>query len=274
MSGAELNSEEIASIRSYEASVMNVYGSAFDRAGDRFTGSGSLLGRFAGAIRSLLLYGWRVYSNVYEYHNELCIAGQLLANLNPQFTLIEYEPKLNGSAKSIDFHARTHDGLTLHVDVKTIKPIRIDHWEKFEKKLQEGRFPKNVHVGLSREWGGGEIWHSMYTTRERILEHTLSLEKKIRLCNLSGKNAAFILALCGEGAEWREDALEDFVAFYRTGRHRADDPFSSMETNYIEEKQISFERTISRFASMNRPPFEVEPKRLNWDVQPPKFPIL
>jgi excisionase family DNA binding protein len=120
---------------------------------------------------------------------------------------------------------------------------------------------------------GGEIWHQMFAARARMLEYALELEGKIRDCGLKDQEKTlFILALCGAGFHWHEDELEDFVQFYRTGRHRSDDPFSRVEANYAKEKNLALERTISRFACMRRRQGELFHTRLNWNVQPPRDP--
>lgn len=161
------------------------------------------------------------------------------------------------------------------MDVKTIKPGPADRWDHFERAMQEDWFPENVRVSLSKEWLGGELWHSMYAARGRTLEHTLELERKIADASLVGKdNHHSILALCGTGFEWRMDELEDFAAFYYSGVHRGDDPFSKAELRFMAERDFSLNGTISRFACMFRKQGEIHPKRLNWNVQPPRAPAF
>ena len=104
-----------------------------------------------------------------------------------------------------------------------------------------------------------------------MLEHSRQLEEKIRDGELVDDKTFFVLVLCGEGFHWRQRNLEDFVSFYRTGSHLADDPLSRMEDKYIAEKRITLDRTISRFACMNRDHFQKLPGRFNWNVQPPVF---
>lgn len=223
----------------------------------------------------MLENGRSLVSGVDEAHNELCVVSQLLANAEPLFTLLEYEPALPGCAKSIDFRATTADGLTLYVDVKTIKPKPKDRWDQFVKAREDGWLPENVHVTLAKEWLGGELWHGMFAARARMLEYALGLEEKIRDCKLAADDKTFfILCLCGEGFHWHHDGLEDFVAFYRSGSHRGDDPFSKAETKYIADNKITLDRTITRFACMNRPQFDLRHRRLNWNVQPPADPFF
>ena len=211
-------------------------------------------------------------SGVNEAHNELCVASQLLANSEPRFTLLEYEPALAGCAKSIDFRATTVDGLTLYIDVKTIRPKPKDRWPQFETARDTAWFPENVHVIFAEAGLGGELWHNMFTARSRMLEHALGLEAKIRDCNLPADKTRFTLCLCGEGFHWHQDLLEDFAAFYWTGSHRDDDPFSKAETKHDFDKGITLDRTITRFACMRRPQFELRQQRLSWNVRSPAPP--
>ena len=114
----------------------------------------------------------------------------------------------------------------------------------------------------------------MFAARARMLEYALELEAKIRDCNLAADKTFFILCLCGEGFHWRQRRLEDFVAFYRTGSHRGDDPLSKIETKYISDNGITLDGTITHFACMNRPQFHLRQGRLNWNVRPPAPPVF
>jgi hypothetical protein len=60
-----------------------------------------------------------------------------------------------------------------------------------------------------------------------------------------GENMLFVLALCGDGFRWQQDGLEDFVSFYYSGAHHADDAFSKVELKYMADKKITLNRTIS-----------------------------
>ncbi len=270
MLATDIDQEEAKWINSYADEVSRVFGDEFDTAGARLKDSKKLLLRFTNAINSMLSKGRSFISAVDESHNELCVASQLLANSNPRFTLIEYEPVLTGCGKSIDFRGSTDHGMTWFIDVKTIKPKPKDRWDQFEKAIEQGWFPENVRVILSEDWLGGEIWHNMFAARARMLEYALSLEEKIRGCQLGGNNTFFILVLCGEGFHWHQDGLEDFVSFYRSGIHRADDPFSKGEAKYIADSKITLDRTISHFGCVNRPQFAIRHRRLSWNVQPPR----
>jgi hypothetical protein len=274
MTATDIDQEEAIWIKSYAEETVKAFRGDFDAAGNRFKNGKKLLERFTGAIDIMLAKERSFISGVDEAHNELCIATQLLANSNPNFKLLEYEPAMTGGDKTIDFRATADDGCEFYVDVKTIKPQPRDRWDQFEKAMREGWFPEHVRVALSKGWLGGELWHNMFAARYRMLEYTLELEAKIRDYKLDSDKAAYILALGGEGFHWRQDELEDFVAFYRTGKHRPDDPFSQAEAKYIADKGIRLDGTITQFACMNRPQFEIRHRRLNWNVRPPGPPVI
>jgi hypothetical protein len=271
MTGRTLDEDDIRWLEGYRKEVVTVYGDVFAKDTDRFPDGERLLRRFSEAVDATLKgTSIRVAE---EAHNELCVARALLLNMKPRFSEISYEPSLPGCARSIDFRAVSSDGVSVFVDVKTIKPEPKDRWEQFERAVKEEWFPENHNVFLAKEWLGGEIWHNMFAARARTMEYTLELEAKIRDCRLAEReNTSFVLALCGAGFYWHEDGLEDFVQFYRSGRHRSDDPFAKVESHFMKENGIAFERTVTRFACMRRRSWDTLPTRLNWNVQGPRDP--
>lgn len=254
----------------YESAVVALFSSEFKDEADRFTEGIRLLNRFVASIEEVRKRGRGFFRAVDEAHNELCIAVALLKNVGPRFVRVLYEPSLSNTGRTIDFCAEIQSGQNVYVDVKTIKPLPKDRWDQYERAIKEGWFPKNVALVVEREWLGGELWHDAFAARARMLEYTLELEHKIAQAQLTMNGNVSVLAFCGEGFHWHQDELEDFVAFYRTGHHRADDPFSLVEDNYIDEKHLSLSRVVSRFACLRRPQGELLQKRLNWNVQPPK----
>jgi hypothetical protein len=270
MSDRQMFSEDDARwLNDYSAEVSNTFISQFAHAGDRFKDGTKLLRRFTKAVDAVLANGWSKFHAVDEAHNEMCIADAILSSTDPVVTHLEYEPPLFGCAKSIDFRA-IYGTTTTYVDVKTITPRLRDRWDQFVKFEQENRFPERVSVILDEEWLGGELWHNMYASRERMLEHALDLERKISEGKLVADDTFFILAFCGHRFHWRESQLEDFISFYYTGSHRPDDPFGTAEAKFIQDKKLSIFRTISRFACLFRPQFSIHQDHLNWRVLPPK----
>lgn len=266
----KLTEEDIAWVKGYAKDVCDTYQSIFAGAKDRFKDGSRLVEQFMATIKEVLKAGRGKFRAVDEAHNELCIAAAILQNPKPKFSVLEYEPPLLGCQKSIDFRAKTADGVTLFIDVKTIKPVPKDRWEQFERAIHEGWFPENVKLMFSKGWLGGELWHNTFAARSRMLEYALELEDKITRCKLQADKTYFVLMLCGEGFYWHEDELEDFVSFYFTGTHRSDDPFAKTEIKYIAEKKLTLAKMISRFACMRRFQGDVHKKRLNWNVQPPR----
>lgn len=269
--GEPLREDDAERINTYAVRVSDAFDTEFTDTGDRFKDSQRLLQRFSKAVDGVLATGWSEFHAVDEAHNEMCIARAVLSSTDPVFSRLEYEPPLAGYAKSIDYRA-TNGEVTVYVDVKTIAPKPTDRWDQFVSFEEEGRFPERVEVFLDEDWLGGELWHNMYASRARMLEHALGLETKISEGKLAAKDTFFVLALCGYEYHWRQSHLEDFVFFYRFGCHGPGDPFSKAETKYIEDKHLLIGRTISRFASMFRPQGGIFPNRLKWNVGPTKYP--
>lgn len=264
-----LDDDDIAWLNDYATEVRNTFGTEFSAAEDRFARGKATLQRFTDAVDRVIKDGRSYFSAVDEAHNELCIASAILASSEPRIVRLDYEPDLPGCAKSIDFRAGTEDGTSFYVDVKTIKPVSKDRWKQYERAQREQWLPQNVHVVLSKSWLGGEMWHSMFAARGRMLEYTLELEGKIEEAKLGGNNTRFVMAFCGEGFYWHRSELEDFVSFYFRGSHRADDPFSQAELKYMAGKNLRFNRTVTSFACVSRPQGTIRQRSIHWNVQPP-----
>jgi hypothetical protein len=258
-------------VRAYAAATVETFTAEFQQSASRFRSAARPIKKYTSAIESVLENGWDEFHAAGEAHNEMCIASALLATQEPRFLTLEYEPPLTGTLKTIDFRASTSDGFTIFVDVKTIKPRRLDRWDQFERASLEAWFPVNTHVVLDDQFHGGEIWHNWFAARSRMLEYAFEFEQKIRECGLVAEKTVFYLALCGEGFHWNRSHQEDFVSFYRSGEHRADDSFSDIEQDHITRKGIVLDRTITHFACMNRSEGQLRQKRLTWSVRPPTY---
>lgn len=268
-----LRDDDIQWLDTYAREVQEVFCARFTMAPERFKTPNLLLNRFSSSVEAVKANDRTLFRGVDEAHNELCIASALLDNQGPYFNLLEYEPSLGSCARTIDFLATSND-LKVYVDVKTIKPVPTDRWDQYMRAQVENWLPENVAVMLEKEWCGGELWHNMFAARSRMLEYSLELEQKIADGNLMESNAVVVLALCGEGFYWRQGELEDFVAYYYSGTHRADDPFSLVESQHIQDRKIVLAKTISHFACMQRHQGDILQKRLNWSVKPPSYPNL
>ena len=271
---SDIKPDEVARIEQYWRETLAEFGKQFRVEGSRFKGAEPLLDRFDSAIKAMLEHGRRaLISGVDEAHNELCVASELLASPQPAFSLVEYEPRLPRCVRSIDFRASTVDGATVFVDVKTINPDDRNRWEQYVRANEEEWLDEFTRISLLEDWGGGKLWHSMTTARSRMLEHTLDLEKKIRVCQLIELDRVFVLWFCRQGVGWDESQLEDFSSFYAEGVHREDDPFGRMETTEMAAKQYLFDKSISRFAYSERHRFAPRHHYVNWNVTAPPSPL-
>ncbi len=255
----------------YEDEVVRRFREGFQRSA-RFQGYERLLQRFRDAMRSANQRGdSSSLSNVYPAHNELVIAQRLLDIETPRLTL-EYEPVV-ADGKSVDFRATGDTGEIFYVDVKTISPTDRDRWDQYQRASDEGLFPENARLTLTKNRLGGELWHDLFASRSRMLEYALEFEAKIREGNLVKDRTYFVLALCGDGFAWRQSLLEDFISCYRSGSRQVGDPFAKMEADFIAQQQIVVERTITHFAHLERPKLSTSDGSLDWNVQPPRHPF-
>lgn len=261
-------------IESYLVAVDEQLCSPLGSAAERFPSVDRLLGRFAG-IRSRLLHSDATDLNpIREVHNELAVAHQILStSAEPVCTRLEYEPALQACRQRIDFHVLLSDGTSFYAEVKTVQPEFIDRWDDYRSTMDRELLPDNVHVHHEEAWLGGELWHFKTAARSKMLAYALEFEKRIDAC-LAEQQVGTVLVFCGDGFRWHRDELEDFVAFYRSGHHRQDDPFSKMELHYLRERSLRLRRTIGHFAHLERSDRDPLPTRFTWRVEPPPEPWL
>jgi hypothetical protein len=267
-----IDDADIAWLREYEAAVLEYFRPRFGAHNGQFTGGDALLARYSEAIKQVTEQGRKFFRAVDEAHNEICVADAILADATTEKAKLLYEPTLPNTDKTVDFVLEEADGRLTLVDVKTIKPEARDRWDQYERAVRERWFPKNVLFVLEREWLGGELWHTAFTSRARFLEYAIEFEAKLAAAAFGDRTHRRILMLCGEGFHWRQDELEDFVHFYRSGEHRADDPFALAEARYVETSGLAIARTISSFGCLDRRQGDVTARRINWHVQPPPPP--
>jgi hypothetical protein len=240
----------------------------------RCRGSESCFNRFISSIRGLRESPTAAaLAAVEACHNELCVLQELLEQRDHPFSMVEYEPKLSRGDHRIDFRA-TNDVATWFVEVKTIHPELKDLWDQYEHVVQSGRITGNVSIHFERQWMGGELWHNKFSARAKMLEHASEREERITSGGFDRSDHAFVLVLFSDAFAWHEDELEDFVTFYRTGRHRADDGLAKMETHELGSSERTLADLISAFAYFCRPAFKLMPIEKNWNVKPPREPWL
>lgn len=264
---------DIEWLHEYEASTLNHFRHRFEAYQPRFARSASLLTRYSEAVRNVIARGRNHFHSVDEAHNEICVADAILSDPSTLDSTLLYEPTLPNTEKTIDFILQDADGKTTLVDVKTIKPQSHDRWDQYQRAINEGWLPNNVQYVLQQEWQGGELWHTAFASRARFLEYTLEFEDKLIAASFDEAAKRRILMLCGEGFHWRQDELEDFVAYYTSGAHRYDDPFALAEARHIQDNNLAIRREISSFGCLDRRHGDIVARRINWHVQPPPPPV-
>lgn len=265
-----LDESDIEWLREYECAVTNHFHQRFCTHAARFALGERLVARFSESVAEVLKQGRASFRAVDEVHNELAVAEAILVDPAYVNATLHYEPKMENTSKSVDFLLENADGRNLAIDVKTVKPCAIDRWDQYQKAIEEGWFPKNVLFSLWQDAEGGQLWHYAFASRCRFLEYSLELEAKAAFAGLASGNNRCMLMFCGEGFYWRQDQLEDFVEFYRTGKHRSDDPFAIAETRSNKKKGIRLAHNISVFGCLDRRQGDIVHRRVNWNVQPPR----
>jgi len=268
-----IDSADTVWLNEYEVATLNHFGPRFAEHAPRFAHGETLLARYSNAIREVIAQGRGHFRAVDEAHNEICVADAVLSDPSTVKAVLLYEPPLPNTDKTIDFVLQEADGRLTLVDVKTIKPQARDRWDQYKRAINEGWLPKNVEFILEQEGLGGELWHTAFASRSRFLEYALELEGKPAAASYGAAARRQILMLCGEGFHWRQDELEDFVAYYRSGTHRGDDPFSLAEARHVEINGLTLRRSISSFGCLDRRQEDVTARRINWHVQPPPPPF-
>lgn len=248
----------------YSTNCTHYFHLEFSKHSVRFPEYHKLVAKFEDCINRVKVGGKSLFHLAHEAHNELCVALALLENTNPTFDLLEYEPALMGTTKSIDFKAISSISDVYYVDVKTIRPTLKDRWSQYEQLTKY--VSKNINLLLDKDWLGGEIWHGMYSSRGKMLDYSRELEEKVFYASLSQENNRIIMVFCGDNYHWHEDDLEDFVEFYFSGSHRDDDLFAGMELYQIQANKYSIDRTITNFCFLKRRQMEIVIEGINWDV--------
>lgn len=260
-------------VRGYVDEVDNVLRARIAPQRVRFADSERLFQRLLDARDAVLQHGWAQFAAIDEAHNEICVAIGILEMRDPSVTRLQYEPSLEGTARSIDFVAEYAGSPSCYIDVKTIAPRSRDRWEQYARAQDDGWLPEHATVTLLKEWLGGELWHNRVAARSRMLEYTVQLEEKLTAARLSAPSDCVLLVLCSNGFHWHQDELEDFAAFYFSGTHRSDDPLAKMELMHLQQKAVRISRCVRHFAYLERSSGAALPTRLNWHVVAPPMPF-
>jgi hypothetical protein len=224
---------------------------------DIFPSYSTLINRYRDAGQRVLQKGVPGLQSFHEAHNEVCTTAAVLEEASVK--RVEYEPKINNCKKKFDFHISMADGLVRIMEVKTIHPISKNDWAKFKAAGKKDLFPDNTYFLLSEEGLGGELYHNSYAARGKMLYYTMEMEDKIESCFKNLEEIVTFLVFFMDGFDWHLDELEDFVFFYRSGRHFPDDPFAVMEDDFIQKEGIVLKKVIQYFSCLRRPNTAIRP---------------
>jgi hypothetical protein len=202
-----------------------------------------------------------------EDANEIAAAVAIL-ELGPEEFLLEYEPRLKNTLKNIDFGLRWPDRKRSWVDVKTVAPKWIDDdasWQRFERIAADA--PDDASLIVDRAWAGAAISGQEIKARWSFIQRAKELEEKIALLSDEEKGPVRLL-LCSNG-EFRDDGLEDFAEFYKSGRFRADDWSRNAVTKFLADRGITYARTIDGFCFLERRTWDARANEFRCDLRGP-----
>lgn len=241
---------------------------------EKFPSWEKLISLYNDSIDKLFSEGTTALNRFQEMYNELCTAVLILEDTTiSKERCLEYEPKIAKGKPRFDFKITVPDEPIRWIEVKTVHPDTQDDWNQFQKAVRNNRFPQNTEMILHKDWLGGELFHNAYSSRKKMIDNALVMEKKIEACLNKSETDITFLVLFSDGLQWHIDRLEDFIHYYRTGFHFPGDPFSKMEKFFYETEGICFKKTINHFAYIRRQKAENRPSRVVWSVLPPKWPF-
>jgi len=228
----------------------------------RFVNSVAMVERFEAAAQRW--NGEGDFRPVIHDGNEIVAAAELLRDMRPGDRLF-YEPRLLGTKKSVDFKIEWHDGGISWVDMKTVAPLWQDN-EAASTRIEEilSGMPANHHVICSPAIGKQWI-----NARWSFVARAVELEAKIGMLSELERGPVRLL-LCSNGA-WHEDDLEDFADFYRSGSFHPDDWAQNAVAQYMAERGISFNRSITGFIYLERGHEDCGATKFSIDVKGPRL---
>ena len=218
----------------------------------RLDGGIRLWRQFTDAVASYRQPGGAGFAPVYERINELAVARRLLIDESLVDFQILYEPLIAANDRRIDFVVPGVEGGNLYIEVKTVHHTAEDsdaNWRKYEKR-REHHTP-NVYYVVEQEWMGAAIYGNSFSARSKFMEYVRDFEARLDDANQVTPGRG-LLVFCGTGMQWHRSELEDFADFYRTGKHRQDDPFAAMEAEALRHTGTALRRNIAAFGFMKR----------------------
>jgi len=234
----------------------------------RFTGCSKLLGRFAD-----LCAAWEAGSvpnarQITDTVNELRIALRLIQDAKCK--RLEYEARIDGTDKTIDFTLTNTDGKRIFYDVKTVLPEEGDGWALYQKATANGWFSPGTRLDLDEEFGGPKLAHYDFATRDKFIEYSLEFEQRIRSVAKDGE-AYFRIVFCGDNFRWHQSDLEDFADTY-FGRPTPWDHLALMQKHMMQEKGWTWDRSIHDFCYFQRGPSQPAETNFVCNLNGPGFP--
>ena len=234
----------------------------------RFTGCSKLLARFAE-----LCAAWEAGSapnarQITDTVNELRIALRLLQD--PKCKRLEYEARIDGTDKTIDFTLTNTEGQRIFYDVKTVLPEKGDKWALYENAKANRWFTPGTKLDFDEEFGGPQLAHDAFATRDKFIEYSLELEQKIRFVAKDGETY-FRMVFCGDNFRWGQRDLEDFADTY-FGRPTPWDHLASMQKHMMQEKGLTWDGSIHGFCYFQRGPRQPVETNFVCDLKGPVFP--
>jgi hypothetical protein len=239
-------------IEQHLAAVEVTYRPLITAGNSRLEGGAKLWAQFADAVASYRTDS-TTFAAVYERINELAIAHVILADSSLVGRRILHEPQVAPDGRVIDFVVLGGvESGSLYIEVKTVRPTAEDstqNWLKYEKR-REFHTPDVKYI-VNPNWRGAAIYTDSFSARSKFMEYVRDFEP--RLANTSiVQPGRGLLVFCGTGMEWHRSELEDVADFYRTGKHRQDDPFAAMETESLRQGEPLL-RNIAAIGFMKRP---------------------
>ena len=208
---------------------------------------------------------------VYERINEMAAAQVLLADPTLAGAALAYEPPIAADGSLIDFMVSMPDDRTIYVEVKTVHPRTVDgdaSWRKYEQRRVH--HSDQVDYLVRKDWLGGQIYGDSFSARAAFMTYARQFEGRLSAAS-AVRPGQGVLMICGTGFPWHRSELEDFVDFYRSGRHRADDPFAKMEAHALSSGSIALQRNISEIAYLRRAMNRVQAEEWAAKVEGPRL---
>jgi hypothetical protein len=176
------------------------------------------------------------YRQIEDHIFELKVISYL--STLPDWDEIQYQPLgADKNGKNCDLSVKTRSQAFLF-ELKTFHP------EDKSAKIPRQHISKNNELTMDPV-----LFHHYQAVRGHLLDVTIQVEEKME--NYSSEQTKIMGVYIG--FHLHLDTLQDFVAIYRTGQPRADDPLGDMTIYELQKKNYVFKGSINSFWAF---PFE------------------